>query len=61
MHHHSLNDHQADVSLAESDAVAKKGTAVKPGDFDKILVSILLVAGKFGKDAGLFTIPLVGR
>jgi hypothetical protein len=25
VHHHSLNDHQAYVGLAESDAVAKKG------------------------------------
>ena len=28
VHHHSLNDHQPDVGLAESNAVAKKGTAI---------------------------------
>ena len=60
MHHHALDDHEADVGLAETDAIAKECTPVEPGDLDKVLVGVLLVAGQLREDDGALTVPFIG-
>lgn len=57
---HAFDEHQADVGFSESHAIAEEGGGVVSGDGNEFFVSVALVAGEHGKDAGGFAIPLVG-
>ena len=43
VHHHPFDQHQSDVGLAQTHAVAEESAPVKPADLDQIFVGILLV------------------
>ena len=50
MRDHPLDEHESDVCLAESDAIAKESGTVTGSDLDEVLVGVPLVTRQFRED-----------